>query len=874
MKLNLLSIIALFFLLDLQAQVTVNLNPSIDNAIFSESTNSSGGGYLFSGTTCGGDFRRALIQFNIAAAVPAGATITAVTLTLSVDITGGPSSDDYSLHALNSAWGEGTSIGPGAGGSGGTAVSPDATWNDRILGTPWTVPGGDFGAAVATTTLPGSNGDFDWSSATMVTNVQNWLDNPGTNFGWILIGNEAASCNARRFGSKDLGTLPVLSVTYSCATPPTASCQNLTAYLDANGDFTLNPNDLDAGSTSNCGGLLNFSASQLAFDCSDIVPNSSSLILTAVFDGNLTGGLPKGVEVYAVNDIADLSIYGLGSATNGGGTDGVEFTFPAVSVTAGTYIYVASETVGFSNFFGFAPDYVDADLGVNGDDAIELFESGNVIDVFGDITYSGAQPWFYTDGFVYRSDNTGPDGSTFQITNWIQSGINALDPALTNATAPIPIPIGTFSPSPYGPVTVTLTVTDEFSNIATCDANIMVIDTIGPNAICNTPLTLNLDGSGNLTIDELDIDGGSNDACGLLSMSVNPTSFDCSDLGLNTVVLTALDIYGNQRSCVSEVTIEIPGGLVLTENLVTPVSCNGDADGAIDVTISGGSPAYILDWDNDGSGDNDDTEDLSGLAAGTYILTVTDQIGCSATIEVEVTEPDVLLATLDTTNISCFNEEDAMIDLIVTGGTPTYLYDWDTDGTGDNDDSEDLSGLGDGTYTVVVTDQNNCEVTAGITFTNPAAIDVSVTQDGFTLTANATGATYQWITCPSNALVSGETNATFEPVQDGEYAVIVSSGGCQDTSACFTILGLSLEENQSSLFSVFPNPANEIVTINTAFDQTFELVILDIDGRVIKSYLLDHSNEQVDVSDLSTGIYILEARTDSNVELVRLVVSR
>ncbi len=75
------------------------------------------------------------------------------------------------------------------------------------------------------------------------------------------------------------------------------------------------------------------------------------LAISAVFDGPLTGGVPKGVELYVVENIVDLSIYGIGSANNGGGTDGEEFTFPADAATAGDYIYVASEEDGFNSFY-------------------------------------------------------------------------------------------------------------------------------------------------------------------------------------------------------------------------------------------------------------------------------------------------------------------------------------------------------------------------------------------------------------------------------------------------------------------------------------------------------------------------------------------
>ena len=161
------------------------------------------------------------------------------------------------------------------------------------------------------------------------------------------------------------------------------------------------------------------------------------LIITGIVDGPLSGGVPKAVELYAKYDIADLSIYGFGSATNGGGTDGVEFTLSG-SANAGDFIYIASEETGFTEFFGFAPNFTSSSAGVNGDDAVELFLNGEVIDTFGDINTDGTgTAWDYMDGWAYRNDNTGPDGTNFIFENWTFSGINALDGTTTNTTFPI-----------------------------------------------------------------------------------------------------------------------------------------------------------------------------------------------------------------------------------------------------------------------------------------------------------------------------------------------------------------------------------------------------------------------------------------------------
>jgi predicted extracellular nuclease/endonuclease I len=179
--------------------------------------------------------------------------------------------------------------------------------------------------------------------------------------------------------------------------------------------------------------------------------HASDIVISGVIDGPLTGGTPKAVELYVVNDISDLSQCGVGFANNGGGTDGEEFTFPTGSATAGSYIYVANESTQFTNFFGFGPDFVTGNAGINGDDAIELFCNGAVVDVFGEIAVDGSgQPWEYMDGWAYRNSNTGPDGNTFVLANWSFSGRNELDGELSNTDSTIPFPSSSFVTSSDG----------------------------------------------------------------------------------------------------------------------------------------------------------------------------------------------------------------------------------------------------------------------------------------------------------------------------------------------------------------------------------------------------------------------------------------
>lgn len=182
---------------------------------------------------------------------------------------------------------------------------------------------------------------------------------------------------------------------------------------------------------------------------------NADLVITGVFDGPLSGGTPKGVELYATSDIADLSIYGITSANNGDPSPGSPEFALSGSAVEGEYIYIASESSQFQSFFGFVPDFTDPAVSINGDDAIELYKNGAVHDVFGVVGTDGSgEAWEYADGWAYRSDNTGPDGTSFVIGNWSFSGVDALDGETTNGGASTPFPVGSYSSVPPAPVPV------------------------------------------------------------------------------------------------------------------------------------------------------------------------------------------------------------------------------------------------------------------------------------------------------------------------------------------------------------------------------------------------------------------------------------
>ncbi len=155
-------------------------------------------------------------------------------------------------------------------------------------------------------------------------------------------------------------------------------------------------------------------------------------------------------------------------------------------------------------------------------------------------------------------------------------------------------------------------------------------------------------------------------------------------------------------------------------------SCFGSNDGKINLAIQGGNPPFTCDWNNDGTGDNDDQEDLHNLIPGDYTVTVTDNLGCTASKTFQITEPFEIFISANIGNATSAGGNDGWIDLSVTGSTPPYTYDWNNDGTGDNDDLQDLAGLTAGTYTVKVTDSRNCTKTASFTVTQPMIFDLAL----------------------------------------------------------------------------------------------------------------------------------------------------
>jgi len=236
-----LTVLLLFLILGItkgSAEI-VTFGASKDNTLIEKSDGSRSNGegsHLFVGRTNQiNDFRRrGIISFDIDGTIPIGSTINSVDLTLHLSRTGDLSPQSIELHRLLADWGEGTSNSddptkPGGEGQGAPSAANDATWLHTFNNSnSWAKPGGDFSATESGAAIVSNlEGFFTWNStAQMIADVQNWLDDPFTNFGWVLLGNESSSGTTRRFDTKENSEetfRPVLTIDYTLPSTPTAS---------------------------------------------------------------------------------------------------------------------------------------------------------------------------------------------------------------------------------------------------------------------------------------------------------------------------------------------------------------------------------------------------------------------------------------------------------------------------------------------------------------------------------------------------------------------------------------------------------------------------------------------------------------------------
>lgn len=196
------------------------------------------------------------------------------------------------------------------------------------------------------------------------------------------------------------------------------------------------------------------------------------------------------------------------------------------------------------------------------------------------------------------------------------------------------------------------------------------------------------------------------------------TTATAVNLAAGSYTVTVSDVTGCSAS--AQTTITEPATPLTLSHTQVDVLCFGDATGSLQLTATGGTPAYTYLWSN-----SNNTATLSNLLAGSYSITTTDANNCSASMSITILQPTAPLSANSTvTNLTCNGDNSGAIAIINTaGGTPSYSYNW----SNSPNNTASQNNLSAGTYSVTIVDANSCSLTIGnLTLTEPTAISASV----------------------------------------------------------------------------------------------------------------------------------------------------
>lgn len=312
--------------------------------------------------------------------------------------------------------------------------------------------------------------------------------------------------------------------------------------------------------------------------------------------------------------------------------------------------------------------------------------------------------------------------------------------------------------------TYSVTVEDANGCTATAEATVNIISdfaisVVPRNVLCNG------DNSGSILVTA---QGGT--APYTYNWSNGASTAEIIELIAGTYSVTITDANG----CSLSESINITEPVELTTQVnKTDVTCFSANDGTAIVTASGGTTPYTYAWSN---GQN--TAEITGLTPGDYTVTVTDGNFCEVITTINITQPNALSATINITNLLCNGDDSGSATAVVAGGTAPYTYAWSNGSS-----TQTLDNLAAGSYTVTITDVNECSATAMATITEPDTLQLSLTVNNIvctseqigTITAVVAGGTMPYTYAWSN----GETTETIANLPAGSYTVTVTdANGC------------------------------------------------------------------------------------------------
>lgn len=304
------------------------------------------------------------------------------------------------------------------------------------------------------------------------------------------------------------------------------------------------------------------------------------------------------------------------------------------------------------------------------------------------------------------------------------------------------------------------------------------------NGCANTGSTT-VNAAGNLTVNVT----GTNAACGIANgtATATPTSGAAPftykwSTGASTQSITLLS-EGTYSVTVTDATgcTAIGSATITTGTSINVaidaknVTCNGLTDGQATAMVSGGSTPYTYRWSNGGN-----VAVIANIGAGSYTVTVTDATGCSGVQTAAITQPSAISITPNVTSTSC-GSSNGTASVTVSGGSAPYSYLWSN-----GNRTSSISGLSAGSYTLTVTDNNNCSTNTSVTVTSSNGLTLSTGSTNVTCHAGNNGSASATVTGTSGTVTyawsNGQTTASISGLTAGSYTVTVTNGGCSSNS--------------------------------------------------------------------------------------------
>lgn len=563
------------------------------------------------------------------------------------------------------------------------------------------------------------------------------------------------------------------TITVQDTISPNAVCQDISVSLDATGNASIIPLQVDNGSSDACG-IANLILDVSTFDCNSLSP--AFVELTAE-DGSGNTSICS-AQITIIDDVAPN----------------------AICQNATVYLDASGQAMANASDFdsGSTDNCTVAALSINpsvfdcqslGQELITLYvedNSGNVDSCIAVVTILDT----ISPSILNCPSNitVTPDSSNCQPSvTWVEPTTS------DNCSSTISSDFSSGDSFAVGSTTVTYQAIDGSGNTATCSFDVVVEPSLISVVASSSSFACGYNVSCNGSTD--------GQAAATVSGGCEPYSFSWSNgqttnpaIGLSAgeYIVTVTDANGNQGADTVVLTEPSP---IVTDDLSSPItsggtnlSCAGSGDGLLQLEVSGGADCdqYSFSWIGP-DGFTASTKDLQDLNEGTYVVTITDANGCIHSDSIELTSPtpielSVFPNSYNGFNVSCFGSDNGAINLEVSGGVPTYSYLWSNTET-----TQDIDTLTAGSYTVEVTDANGCIVDTVVDLISPTELNIGVIDLEQILCFGATTgfaevATQGGVPNYSYLWSNGDTGEILNQATADDYQVVVTdANGCQDS---------------------------------------------------------------------------------------------